>query len=275
MDRREDLAQFLRARREALSPSEVGLPPGRRRRTPGLRREEVALLAGVSVTWYTWLEQGRPINASREVLDTLARTLRLSPVEAHHLRALAAPPRTGESAGSWTAGAPDALQRLVDALEPAPASVLGPAWQLLAHNRSYGRLVPVVDRVAEHERNLLSLVFMEPSVRALLTDGETEARRLLAEFRADTATRRDDADVVDLVSRLCVVSTDFARWWDDHDVAPIETRLRHFTHPTAGLLTFEHQRLRPAEWPDLWVSCLLPLPGDDSAQRLAAWRQVG
>ena len=275
MDRRDDLAQFLRARRHAIAPAAVGLPAGGRRRTPGLRREEVAILAGVSVTWYTWLEQGRPINASPEVLDTLARTLRLSDAERRHLHTLAEPPRGTSGDDPWSAGPPSALARFVDALDPAPAYVLGPAWRILAHNRAYGRLAPAVDRVDDAERNLLHLVFTEPSVVALLADWPSEARRMLAEFRADTAGRRDDPEVVGLVARLRAESADFTRWWDEHDVAAFETRLRRFHHPVAGTLTFEHQRFRPVEWPDLWVSCLLPLPGDDSAERLAAWRQVG
>jgi transcriptional regulator with XRE-family HTH domain len=275
MDRRDDLAQFLRARRHALSPGVVGLPAGGRRRTPRLRREEVAILAGVSVTWYTWLEQGRPINASPDVLDSLARTLRLSEAERRHLRTLAEPSLGISDEDPWAAGPPSALARFVDALDPAPAYVLGPAWRILAHNRAHDRLAPAVGRVEGAERNLLLLVFSDPSVMALLADWPTEARRMLAEFRADTAGRRDDQEVVGLVARLRTESADFARWWDEHDVAAFETRLRRFDHPVAGTLTFEHQRFRPVEWPELWVSCLLPLPGDDSAERLAAWRQVG
>src|SRR5262249_21126951 len=132
MDRRAELGEFLRARREALQPAEVGLPTGSRRRTPGLRREEVALLAGVSVTWYTWLEQGRRINASRDVLLALARALKLDDAGRAHLLALA----SGDSAEPLerVVEVPDAITRLIASMEPAPAYVLGPRWEIVAWN---------------------------------------------------------------------------------------------------------------------------------------------
>src|SRR3954447_7018272 len=129
MDRRAELGEFLRARREALRPADVGLPPGGRRRTPGLRREEVALLAGVSVTWYTWLEQGRRINASTDVLRSIGRVLRLDVAGQQHLLSLARP--VGEAPPSIASPdeVPSALRRLIESFEPAPAYVLGPHWE--------------------------------------------------------------------------------------------------------------------------------------------------
>lgn len=272
MSRRDDLAEFLRARRAAVSPSDVGLPDGPRRRTPGLRREEVALLAGVSVTWYTWLEQGRPINASADVLDALARTLRLSAAERTHLHTLAEEPAA--AVDEPPAVAPDALVRLVDSLAPAPAYVLGPAWEFLAWNGPQERLFPQLVTLPPADRNLLWLVFAVPAIRALIDDWSDEARRMLAEFRADTAGHREHPAVNEIVARLNAQSSEFAAWWPDHDVARFETRLRHFTHPRAGRLVFEFQQLTPVEWPQLKVVCQLPVPGDDSAARLAAWHDV-
>lgn len=266
MDHRAELAEFLRARRDAVRPDQVGLPAGRGRRTPGLRREEVALLAGVSVTWYTWLEQGRRINASPDVLAAIGRALRLDEAGQQHLLTLARP---APGAVDAPTEAPSALARLIDSMEPAPAYVLGPRWEFLAWNRAEARLYPRIDRLEGLERNLLWVLFADPSTRELIVDWDIHARQALAEFRATTSSTRGDPALVELVDQLCEVSDEFARWWAEHDVASFETRLRRFRHPVAGELTFEYQLLAPAEWPQLRVVCQLPLPGDDSAQRLA------
>jgi transcriptional regulator with XRE-family HTH domain len=269
---REELAAFLRARRNALTPAEVGLPTGRSRRTPGLRREEIAMLAGVSVTWYTWLEQGRRINVSTDVLEALARALRLDDAERQHLLTLAV--RAPAAHAEDVADVPDALVRLITSMEPAPAYVLGPRWEFLAWNRPQARLYPVIERLDDAERNLLWAMFAEPSVRPLLDDWPAQARRILAEFRAGTAALRDDPQVMTLVDRLRAASREFADWWPQLDVAQFQTRLRRYHHPRAGELVFEYQQLTPSEWPSLRVVCQLPLPGDDSAERLAAWREI-
>jgi len=272
MHRRDELAAFLRARREALRPEDVGLPAGRARRTPGLRREEIALLAGVSVTWYTWLEQGRPINASVDVLEALARSLRLDDAERHHLLTLAT--RTPGEPVPDVDDAPDALVRLIESMNPAPAYVLGPRWEYLAWNRAQALLYPTIEQLSPEDRNLLWVVFAEPNARALMTDWPDQARRIMAEFRAGTAGLLTDPKVVALVERLRVVSPEFAQWWAQLDVAQFQTRVRHYRHPRAGDLAFEYQQLTPSEWPTLKVVCQLPLPGDDSAERLAAWRSI-
>lgn len=272
MNRRDELAAFLRTHREALRPEEVGLPRGRARRTPGLRREEIALLAGVSLTWYTWLEQGRPINASVEVLDALARTLRLDEAGRQHLLALAdrgiLEPLTAPDE------APDALVRLITSMEPAPAYVLGPRWEFLAWNQAQARLYPAIEQLVGRQRNLLWVMFAEPSARALISDWSEQSRRILAEFRAGTAALRNDAEVVALVGELTDVSGEFADWWAALDVAQFQTRIRRYHHTRAGDLVFEYQQLTPSEWPGLKVVCQLPVPGDDSAERLAAWRTI-
>jgi transcriptional regulator with XRE-family HTH domain len=269
---REELAAFLRARRNALTPTEVGLPAGRSRRTPGLRREEIAMLAGVSVTWYTWLEQGRRINVSTDVLEALARALRLDDAERQHLLTLA--DRTPATHADEVADVPDALVRLITSMEPAPAYVLGPRWEFLAWNRPQARLYPVIERLDGMERNLLWAMFAETSVRPLLDDWPAQARRILAEFRAGTAALRDDPQVVALVDGLRAASPEFGEWWPQLDVAQFQTRLRRYHHPRAGELVFEYQQLTPSEWPSLRVVCQLPVPGDDSAERLAAWREI-
>jgi transcriptional regulator with XRE-family HTH domain len=269
VSRRADLSEFLRARRNALRPQDVGLEPGARRRTVGLRREEVALLAGVSVSWYTWLEQGRPINASLDVLDSLARVLRLDPVEREHLLMLAGLPARRPLTPGRDA-VPESIVRLLDVLEPSPAYVLGPRWDFLAWNRPLERLYPAVATVPVEERNLVWAIFMEPSLRELIVGWEGEARRVLSQFRAESVAIADDPAVESLVERLTEESAEFAEWWPRHDVAGFETHRRTFAHPTAGTLVFEQQQLVPAGEPDLRIVVHLPIDGDDSAARISA-----
>ena len=265
-DHRKELAEFLRARREAIRPEQVGLPPGRGRRTPGLRREEVALLAGVSVTWYTWLEQGRRINASHDVLLAIGRALRLDDAGQEHLIALTEP---GTAEVDAPTEAPNALIRLLDALMPAPAYVLGPHWEFVAWNTAQARLYPRIAELDPPRRNLLWVLFADESTRELIVDWDIHARQALAEFRSATSTVRHDEAMNELVELLSAESDEFAAWWPEHDVSGFETRLRRFSHPAAGELTFEYQQLAPVEWPNLRVVAQLPLPGDDSAERLA------
>src|SRR5262245_16948913 len=159
--RRSELGIFLRSRRERLSPTDLGLPPGLRRRTPGLRREEVAQLAGVGVTWYTWLEQGRSINASVQVLDAVSRTLRLDGAERAHVYALAGVPAAPEIDGS--SDVEPEIQLILDALGPLPASIVNARYDVLGWNRSYASLFPRLVSAAGCERNALWHVLMTPA----------------------------------------------------------------------------------------------------------------
>jgi transcriptional regulator with XRE-family HTH domain len=270
-DHRGELAAFLRARREALRPDQVGLPAGRRRRTPGLRREEVAMLAGVSLTWYTWLEQGRRINASHDVLQAIGRALRLDEAGREHLIALTEP---GTAAVDAPEEAPTAMGRLLDALLPAPAYVLGPYWDVLAWNSAQARLYPRIEELAPPRRNLLWMLFADPATRRLIVDWDIHARQALAEFRSATTSVRNEPRMRALVDLLVAEGHEFADWWSEHDVAQFETRVRRFDHPAAGRLTFEYQQLTPAEWPTLRVVTHLPVPGDDSVERLAVRRYL-
>jgi transcriptional regulator with XRE-family HTH domain len=275
-DHRAELAEFLRARRAAVRPEQVGLPAGRGRRTPGLRREEVALLAGVSLTWYTWLEQGRRINASRDVLRALARALRLDEAGVDHLLSLAEPtsPAGDERPLVSPDDVPTALTRLTNRLDPAPAYVLGPHWEFAAWNGAEERLYPRLARLDGVRRSLMWVLFADPHTRDLIVDWDIHARQALAEFRAATTAVRNDAVMAELIDRVSAESDEFAEWWPEHDVASFESRLRRFNHPHAGRLTFEYQLLVPAEWPELRVVTQLPVPGDDSAERLAVRHHV-
>lgn len=224
------------------------------------------MLAGVSVTWYTWLEQGRRINASRDVLQAIGRALRLDEAGIEHLLALTEP---GTATIEAPAEAPSALVRLLDALLPAPAYVLGPHWEFLAWNAAQHRLYPRLDDLQPPRRNLLWVLFADPATRELIVDWDIHARQALAEFRSATSAVRHDPAMTELVALLTTESPEFAAWWAEHDVSGFETRLRRFRHPAAGELTFEYQQLAPVEWPHLRVVAQLPIPGDDSAERLA------
>lgn len=284
-ERERELGDFLRSRRAAIDPADVGLPSGHRRRAPGLRREEVALLAGVSVTWYTWLEQGRAERPSRAVLDAVARALRLDDAEHSHLLTLARRAagdgaveassrarRAGEGvdAVDLAGHPPDALVRTLDALDPAPSYLLGPRWEYLAWNRAQGLLYPKAESLAVEDRNLLFIVLCEPSARELVVDREDEARAMVTEFRAATALLRGDPDLEELIARLRRESPEFERWWSGLDVAGFHSRLRRYDHPRAGRLTFEYQAFEPAEWPGHRLVTQLPVPGDDSTERLSS-----
>ncbi|GAB3811484.1 helix-turn-helix transcriptional regulator [Micromonospora zhanjiangensis] len=235
--RRAELAAFLRSRRARLRPEDVDLPTGGRRRTPGLRREEVAQLAGVGVTWYTWLEQGRPINASISVLDAIARSLRLAPDERRHLLAL-----TGTADAPTDAPAiqvDPVRQRILDALDPYPAQIVSPRCDLLAANRSARALLGDWRELPPHRRNVLWLLFTEPAWRRTLVDWRSEAAHSLAMFRAARAEHVGEPAWSALVRELTDVSADFRRMWNDHAVASPTTRLKLFTHPGVGQFRLE------------------------------------
>lgn len=216
----------------------------------------------MSVTWYTWLEQGRRINASDDVLLAIGRALRLDEAGLDHLLALTDP-------GTAAVEAPSALVRLLDGLMPTPAYVLGPHWEFVAWNRAQAQLYPRLASLEPPRRNLLWVLFADPATRSLIVDWDIHARQALAEFRSATSAVRHDDTMEELVGLLTDESAEFAGWWPEHDVSGFETRLRRFAHPAAGELTFEYQQLSPVEWPNLRVVAQLPVPGDDSAERLA------
>ncbi|SFO88167.1 Helix-turn-helix domain-containing protein [Geodermatophilus dictyosporus] len=265
---RRELAGFLRSRRRQVDPRDVGLPAGGARRTPGLRREEVALLSGVSHTWYTWLEQGRDIRPSRQVVDALARTLRMSPAEHEYVRRLTG--HGGAPLPDDGDGMPAHLQRLLDALGPYPAYAITATWAIAGWNRAYERLYPGVAAVAPPQRNLLWLVFTDPAVRELLGDWTTDSRRFLTQFRAEVGPRLADPAVVDLVVRLEAASPHFRAGWASRDVDRFSSAERRFEHPEVGTLLLEHHQLTPADAPGLQLVVYTAAAGSDSARRLAA-----
>jgi transcriptional regulator with XRE-family HTH domain len=247
-DGRTELAAFLRARRAQVDRVAVGLPAGSARRVGGLRREEVAALSGVSITWYTWLEQARDVNPSRQVLDSLARTLQLSEPEHAYLLALAgyASPSTATSAE------PDQLVPLLDALVDSPAFTLAPNWSITAWNSAYAALYPHVASVDPAERNLLRAVYLDPFVHELLPDWDVTSSRFLAEFRAEAGPRLGDPEFRAVIEPLLTASKAFRHNWARHDIEGFTSRRRSFA-TTAGQLDFDHHRLAPADQRNVYV----------------------
>ena len=242
--RRRELAAFLRSRRERISPEQVGLPAGGRRRTPGLRREEVAQLAGVGVTWYTWLEQGRDINASEQVLDAIAATLHLDPIERSHLYTLAG---AGEPfADRQCKAISDPLRLMLRQLEPFPACIQNARTDVLAYNRTYDMLNGMT-RLPYDERNILWLFFTDPAWRRSLVDWEDTGPRLVAQFRAAMASHIAEPSWKNLLKRLRGRSPEFEALWSQHDISSPENMTKRFLHPAVGLmrLDFTHLWLGP------------------------------
>ena len=236
--RRRELAGFLRSRRERITPDQVGLTPGGRRRTPGLRREEVAQLAGVGVTWYTWLEQGRDINASEQVLDAIASTLRLDPNERSHLFTLAGLP---EASGLRECRAvPEPVHLMLKQLEPFPACVQNARTDILAFNHSYDLLVGGLSDKEFDERNSLVRLFLEPDSRVRIVDWHEAAARLVSQFRAAMAEHVAEPSWKCLVKRLRQESPEFARLWSQHDVSSPENLTKRYMHPEVGLLRMDY-----------------------------------
>jgi transcriptional regulator with XRE-family HTH domain len=257
-NQRRLLSAFLRARREALAPAEVGQPtaPHGRRRTPGLRREEVAQLCGISTTWYTWIEQGRDISLSASALARLADALQLTAAERAYLFELTLrrdpAPLAVETA---QAAAPAELTAALQAMT-APSYLLDRLWHVQAWNDAAGHLFAPWFR--SDEACLLRYVFLDPTARDFICDWENRARRLLAEFRADTAHNPEDADMQGLVGELQRSSPSFARFWNNHAVLAREGGRRMFNHPEDGSLQYEQITLVPANHPDHKVVMLLP-----------------
>ena len=239
--RRDELGAFLRSRRERISPERVGLRSTRRRRTPGLRREEVAQLAGVGVTWYTWLEQGRDINPSAQVLEAIAQTLLFEPAERTHLFTLAGVAPTAVANGCTQL--PSAVQPLLDRLEPYPALAVNGRYDILAFNRIWASSFPHIHELPAEQRNCIWLIFTDRRFRRTVVDAEDAAARMVANFRAAMAEHVAEPAWKHLVARLRAASPEFERVWERHDVQAPENRVKRIRHPGAGVLALDYTYL--------------------------------
>jgi transcriptional regulator with XRE-family HTH domain len=270
--RRDELRAFLRSRRARLSPSDVGLPDnGGRRRTPGLRREELAALAGVGVSWYTWLEQGRDINPSPDVLDALSRALRLDQAERRTLFALA---RTELPLSDDVAGAdPERLDgeiseliALVDSIHPNPAYLLGPMTRILAWNRAASVVLGSPDHLAADRRYLLWWLLVDPGEGGMTAQREGTARNTLARFRAEYARHTGEPEYEAFLAQIREHSPRFREWWDEHEVIDTQRGTKVMEHPQLGTLRLHHAQTVPTGQPELRMAVYAPA---DAATRAA------
>ncbi|WFB09693.1 helix-turn-helix transcriptional regulator [Streptomyces sp. LX-29] len=265
--RRSELAAFLRSRRERITPEQVGLVRGARRRTPGLRREEVAQLSAVGVTWYTWLEQGRDIKVSAQVLDAIARALLLDRSERAHLFALGG--ATDPAPSGECGGVPRSLRLLMDELEPLPACVQNSRSDILAYNRVYGRMMCDLDALPPEDRNCLWLAFTNAAWRASLVDPHEAVRAMTAKFRAAMAEHVADPAWKALVRRLHEASPEFREIWRRHEVLRPGEKTKVFRQSSVGLLRLNYTPLWTAQTPGVGTRLLTYVPADaESRERL-------
>jgi transcriptional regulator with XRE-family HTH domain len=243
------LGSYLKDRRAKLDPAAFGFPP-ERRRTPGLRREEVAQRANISSTWYTWLEQGRGGAPSAHVLDRIARALMLTDVEREHLFLLGLG-HTPEVRYRKDEGVTPRLQRVLDALELSPALVRNATWDVVAWNRAATVMLTDYGSVPPEQRNILRFIFLDPRVRAAQYDWESVARMVVSAFRVDAARAGAAAEVEPLVDELCRRSPEFKALWRDNDVRSHGEGTKHIRHPVIGALAFEYSAFAVDGRPDL------------------------
>ena len=255
-EQREALGAFLANRRARLKPDGLGLPSGKRR-TPGLRREEVAVLAGVSVSWYTWLEQGRDIRASADTLRRIAEVLRLDRVEAAYLLALTLPPVAVAAASEH---ASDGLVMLVQAVDPIPAYVRNTRFDILAWNAAVANLFVDYDALQPFARNTLRLMFLHRPYRDLIVNWEALARRYVAAFRAARARARDKAPFDELAGEVGASSGEFRAWWSGVDVDVFDEGVKRLHHRSLGLVDFTYVTMASEGQPDLTMVAYVPRP---------------
>src|SRR6266702_7858752 len=261
------LGTYLKDRRAKLDPAAFGLS-GTRRRTPGLRREEVAQRANISTTWYTWLEQGRGGAPSADVLDRIARALMLTDVEREHLFliGLGRPPEVRYQAGE---GVSPRLQRVLDALETSPAIIRTATWDVVAWNRAATIVLTDYAKLPPERRNILRLIFCEPHVRAAQYDWDSVARFVVAAFRADAARAGAVSHVAEFVDELCRLSPEFAALWRDNDVRTYGDGGKLLRHLVLGPIAFEYSAFAVDGRPDLGMVVYNPATPAD-AERIKA-----
>lgn len=271
-----ELGDFLRSRRARISPQDVGLNSYGRRRVPGLRREEVAQLAGVSVDYYIRLEQGRGPSVSDAVLDAIARVLRLDETEHAYLRTVARPKDRGTARPSARRVRPG-LRLLLDLFDRAPAFVLGRRMDVLAWN-ALGDALSGFSRMPAAERNMPRQAFLAPGARELYPDWPAVAAETVAHLRLDAGLHPDDKELAALVGELSLKSEDFRRLWADHQVKAKTYGVKRMHHPVVGALTLPYETLAVPGEPDLSLVVYTPEPGSETAERialLASWAADG
>ncbi|GHE38396.1 helix-turn-helix protein [Streptomyces sp. 2132.2] len=264
--RRSELREFLMSRRARVTPTEAGLPDGgARRRTPGLRREEVAVLAGVGVSWYQWLEQGRDITVSPQVLDSVGRVLKLSSAERRHLYVLAGLNPPALEVAPADRDMCDGLKRLIDAWMPFPAHIMDAYWNTVLYNDAAALVLGMRPEIVQ---NCLIAFFTDPIYKARSPHWEDIACVVVAQYRAASSEWPEDEGFQAVIEEARELSPEFAQLWDQRDIRPGGQVRKEIEHPVVGTLYVESTQLRVPARPDLSIVLHTPLPATDTAEKL-------
>lgn len=266
---RKELSEFLRSRRERLNPIDAGLPAGGRRRTPGLRREEVAALAGVGLTWYTWLEQGRDISVSATFLDNLARVLKLDAAERRYLYLLTQQRPPAEPGKTWCV-VPPVIHRLMGDLITRPAYVINLRWDVLAWNTVADRVFRFSQHAPER-RNLLWMLFADEPTQALFDPWDDQALQMLSHFRRDFVKATQEPDICALIKDLEKVSPDFREWWQRQDIHGPDHGWRRLHLEGIGPVAFDYTKLTIDEDHHLRLVYYAAMEDDGGTRGFAKW----
>jgi len=266
-NKRTELADFLKTRRSRITPEQVGLSRGTRRRTSGLRREEVAGLAGIGLTWYTWLEQGRDIQVSNQVLESIARVFQLTQDEITHLFCLAGNTKTSDSFSETGVLSP-AVKNLMSNFNQVPTYMIDNCWNLVTWNKLSEKVFCEFSKLEKHERNILYLMFMYKPYMDLFDDWEYHARGIVSRFRVDFVKQTQNIHMQSFVEYLCNSSSKFHDWWKLHDVHGMDDVLKKITHPVVGKMSLEFVSFNASANPNLRLIFHSPAEGTDTKAKL-------
>ena len=265
--RYKELADFLKTRRAKILPSQVGLSLATRRRTPGLRREEVAQLAGIGLTWYTWLEQGRTIHVSTQVIESLSKVLLLDKQERIHLYLLANQPLPADIPGYQGTVSP-ILQHVLDSLIFCPSLVTDQRWNVIAWNKAACLVLGDFSKMNVRERNIVWAMFTDNKYKQLLVDWNLHAKGLLGRFRSTCGQYIEDSWLAQFIDDLKMQSTEFNLWWPLHEIQSNSEVYKQLNHPIAGILDFEVSNFDVSDNSGLKLIVHTPLSGTDTATKM-------
>jgi transcriptional regulator with XRE-family HTH domain len=265
--RYEELADFLKTRRAKILPSQVGLSSATRRRTPGLRREEVAQLAGIGITWYTWLEQGRPIRVSTQVVESLSRVLMLDKQERIHLYLLANQPLPADISG-YQGNISPILQHVLDSLTYCPSLVTDQRWNVIGWNKAACLIFGNFTEMNIRDRNIVWAMFTDEKYKTLFVDWEMHAKGLLGRFRSTCGQYIEDSWIARFVDELKSQSREFNSWWQLHEIESNSEKHKQLNHPSAGQLDFEVSNFDVSDNSGLKMIVHTPSPETDTEQKM-------
>lgn len=265
--RYKELADFLKTRRSKVTPSQVGLSSSIRRRTPGLRREEIAQLAGIGITWYTWLEQGRPIQVSSQVVESLSRVLFLDKEERNHLYQLANLPLPIDTITPQETVTP-ILQHVLDSLYLSPAILINQRWNVIAWNQAACIVLGDFLHMNERERNIVWAMFTNQKYKQLYVDWNLHAKNLLARFRSSCSQYIEDSWFSTFVDELKLKSQEFSQLWPLHEILSHSEVCKQLNHEKVGLLDFEVSKFDVADLSGLTIIIHTPLVGTETANKI-------